>query len=161
MNFTSITEQSLENKVMAKKGINKFDPNNPPKFCPKCQKKGIKSKVKMRRLCPGSEKVLICKSDLVSDLRRPGLPWKEKFWVKIPILDDILRILRGWGKKGGPSVIKDSKDFLPEYAPMFDKPSLVYLALQPGGVKRPVSRPINQTTSGQPLGSVNPPQSSQ
>ena len=58
-----ITE--FKSKVMAKKGINRFDPDNPPKFCPKCQKKGIKSKVKMRRLCHGSEKVLICKSDLV------------------------------------------------------------------------------------------------
>ena len=43
----------------------KFDPDNPPKFCPKCQKMGISTKVKMRRLCPDYEKVLICKHDQV------------------------------------------------------------------------------------------------
>ena len=45
----------------------KFDPDNPPKFCPKCQKMGISTKVKMRRLCPDYEKVLICKHDQVKD----------------------------------------------------------------------------------------------
>ena len=50
---------------MAKDGTKKFDPDNPPKFCPKCEEKGIKSKLKMRRLCPDSEKVLLCKHDQV------------------------------------------------------------------------------------------------
>ena len=57
-----------KNKVMAKKGIRKFDPDNPPKFCPQCQEKGIQSKVKKRSLCPDSEKVLICKYDLVRSI---------------------------------------------------------------------------------------------
>ena len=52
---------------MAKEGIKKVDPDNPPKFCPKCEEKGIKSKVKLRRLCPDTEKVLICKNDQVKD----------------------------------------------------------------------------------------------
>ena len=43
----------------------KLDPDNPakPKFCPKCQEKGLKSRLKMRRLFPNSEKVLLCKND--------------------------------------------------------------------------------------------------
>ena len=39
----------------------KFDPENPPKFCPECQQNGRKSKVKMKRLIPNTEKKLICK----------------------------------------------------------------------------------------------------
>ena len=44
----------------------KLDPLNPPKYCPQCQRNGVKSKVKKFKVDPNSsDLVIMCKNDKV------------------------------------------------------------------------------------------------
>ena len=43
---------------------NVFDPYNPPRFCPSCAQKGVKSKVKKMKVDPRGDKfIIMCKND--------------------------------------------------------------------------------------------------
>lgn len=45
----------------------KLDPLNPPKYCPQCQRNGVKSKVKKFKVDPTStDLVIMCKNEKVS-----------------------------------------------------------------------------------------------
>ena len=58
--FSDFKTEKMENLDL------KLDPLNPPKYCPQCERNGIKSKVKKFKVNPNStDLVIMCKNDKV------------------------------------------------------------------------------------------------
>ena len=58
--FSDFKSEKMENLDL------KLDPLNPPKYCPQCERNGIKSKVKKFKVNPNStDLVIMCKNDKV------------------------------------------------------------------------------------------------
>ena len=78
---------------------NVFDPYNPPRFCPSCAQKGVKSKVKKMKVDPRGDKfIIMCKND--------QCPWP----LSVMSVDEVNRVVDAvTGEKvdAGEAAVKD------------------------------------------------------